>query len=154
LVKKRGGRSKPPRNTVDLEVEPETVQAPIPAPTLQAVPQAPAPPPKPAPTPAPAPATVPAIPVEEKPQPKPGMPTLEEITAYRKKMSFYTEQLTPSVGVGKTQKMRAFITRMSGVAPLEMTSAQWVETLSWFEKQTAEKGLAVLLAHIEATVGA
>lgn len=153
---------------VSLDVEPEVVQTPA-NPQADAVakkeletagfsaPQATSVAPPPAPTQADS-----AVPtqaddankaVEDLLKPDPGMPTTEQMDAYRKKVGAITEQLTPGVGMGKTQKMRAFIAKMSGAAPQNMTNDQWTVMLSWFDKQVAEKGFLGLIAHIDATLG-
>jgi hypothetical protein len=120
-------RKKP--NTVALDVEPEVVQKqPTPAAPVEA------------PAPVQANVAVPvqadvAVPTQANSAPAPvieGLPNKEQMDEYRKKISVYTVQLPASQDLGPTQKMRAFITKMSGAAPQQMTVDQWEEIISFF----------------------
>jgi hypothetical protein len=149
------------KNTVSMDVEPEVVNTPAPAPTAPLIPasvpvSAVVPPPAPpvAPQPAPAPAVPfaqaaaaaarvadgPVVPaagtsVSNQGTGDPGFigkPTDVQMADYRKRVSVYTNELPSSENMGSVQKMRAFITQMSGTAPQLMSTDQWEEMLAWF----------------------
>ena len=155
------------QNTVSLsDVEPETVNgavtpppptpiiapaaAPAPAPT-------PVPPPVPPPTPAPAAAPV-VVPPTGTSVPTqgtgfPGQPSETQMADYRKRVSVYTNELPSSENMGSVQKMRAFITRMSGTAPQLMSTDQWEEMLSWFDGFVAKNQVKGLVKYINDSLG-
>lgn len=146
-------RTRRKKNTVALDVEPETVKAP--AQTTQA--PAPVPPPQePEPIPAPVPAQVnPAVPVQVNPAVAPAgdLPTEAQMTEYRKKIGVFTSQLPASEGMGSVQKMRAFITKMSGTAPQYMTVKQWNETLAWFDDFMSRNQIGGLIKYVNDILG-
>lgn len=138
-------------NTVALDVEPEIINAPKPAasePPLAApttAPVIPAPPP-------PAPEPVKAAP-QPLPAPVAGAPTKEQMDEYRKKISVFTIEIPPSADLGPTQKMRAFITKMSGTPPQSMSVDQWEEVISFFDAFMAKNSMKSLITHINDTLG-
>jgi hypothetical protein len=155
-VAKTPKRARKKANTVALDVEPEVVQKqPPPAAPVQAdvaVPAqahsvvqnplnqevssqvaAPTPPPPP--------------PVTE------GLPTKEQMDEYRKRVSVYTTQLPPSENLGSTQKMRAFITKMSGSAPQDMSASQWDEMISFFEAFVEKNQIKGLIKYVNDLLG-
>ncbi len=100
----------------------------------------------------------PAVPVSGTPVPNqgtefPGKPTAEQMGDYRKRVGVYTAELPSSENMGSVQKMRAFITRMSGAAPQFMTTDQWEETLSWFEAFVAKNAVKGLVKYINDSLG-
>lgn len=72
---------------------------------------------------------------------------------YRKRVGVYTAELPSSENMGSVQKMRAFITRMSGAAPQFMTTDQWEEMLDWFEQFVAKNKLRGLVGYINDSLG-
>lgn len=72
---------------------------------------------------------------------------------YRKRVGVYTAELPSSENMGSVQKMRAFITRMSGAAPQLMTTEQWEETLAWFESFVAKNQVKGLVKYINDSLG-
>jgi hypothetical protein len=82
-----------------------------------------------------------------------GQPSLEQMGDYRKRVSVYTSQLPSSENLGSVQKMRAFITKMSGTAPQFMTVDQWEETLGWFEEFVNRNQIKGLVAYINDNLG-
>jgi hypothetical protein len=154
------------KNTVSMDVEPEVVNTPAPAPTAPLIPasapvSAVVPPPAPlvAPQPAPAPAAAPvAVPAAGTSVPTqgtgfPGQPTDVQMADYRKRVSVYTNELPSSENMGSVQKMRAFITKMSGTAPQTMTTDQWEEMLSWFESFVERNQVKGLVKYINDSLG-
>lgn len=99
-----------------------------------------APPPQPS-------APEPAAPVVE------GLPTKEQMDAYRKRISVYTVQLPPSENLGSTQKMRAFITKLSGTPPQSMTVEQWDEVIGWFDAYVEKHPVKDLIEYINDLLG-
>jgi len=83
----------------------------------------------------------------------PGKPTDAQMTDYRKRVSVYTSELPSSEGMGSVQKMRAFITKMSGAAPQFMTVDQWEEMLSWFEGFVNKNTTKGLIKYINDSLG-
>lgn len=83
----------------------------------------------------------------------PGKPTVEQMADYRKRVGVYTAELPSSENMGSVQKMRAFITRMSGAAPQFMTTDQWEEMLDWFEQFVAKNKLRGLVGYINDSLG-
>jgi hypothetical protein len=81
-----------------------------------------------------------------------GKPTAEQMADYRKKVSVFTSQLPSSENLGSVQKMRAFITKMSGTAPQYMTTEQWEEQLSWFESFVERNQIKGLVKYINETL--
>jgi hypothetical protein len=144
----RPKRTRKSKNTVALDVEPETVSAPVettPQQELAAVEAFLSP------TPAPeanSPATQKAndTPVE-------GMPTKEQMGEYRKRIGVFTAELPSSENMGSVQKMRAFITKMSGTAPQFMTVDQWEETLGWFDAFVSKNATKGLVKYINDCLG-
>ncbi len=152
------------RNVVSLDgPESEVVSNPIPAPVV-------------APASAPTPTTVlvatvapvqpplgaagiPAIQVASAPPPPPhsvdfpGKPSEAQMGEYRKRVSVYTLELPASENMGSVQKMRAFITRMSGFAPQFMTADQWEEMLGWFESFVGRNQVKGLVKYINDSLG-
>ena len=157
----RPKRTRKPKNTVILDVEPETVSAKPAVSTVvetrptQAVavvpPQAnPAPPISvPAVGPDPVQATTPV----ELPVTPAGMPTKEQMDGYRAKVGVFTAQLPASQDLGSVQKMRAFITHMTGAAPQNMTVEQWEKQIAWFESFAVTNGAKGLIKYINDTLG-
>lgn len=82
-----------------------------------------------------------------------GQPTPEQMGDYRKRVGVYTAELPSSENMGSVQKMRAFITRMSGAAPQFMTTDQWEETLVFFESFVAKNQMKGLVKYINDTLG-
>ena len=131
-------------NTVALDVEAEVVQSAKPAVPTQAnlavPPQAYSVAQNPpsegvslqVPAPEPAVKQMASLPPVEM-APVVGMPSKEQMDEYRKKISVYTVQLPPSQDLGPTQKMRAFITKVSGTAPQSMTVEQWDEVIAFID---------------------
>ena len=147
-------RGRKPKNTVALDVEPETVSVPTQA-NAVAPPQAiPAPPPisvpavGPDPVQAAAPAELPVAPVSVA-----GMPSKEQMDSYRKKVGVFTAQLPASADMGSVQKMRAFITKMSTAAPQDMTVVQWEQQIAWFDEFSQRNGTKGLVTYINDTLG-
>jgi len=157
----RPKRTRKPKNTVVLDVEPETVSSKPAVSTVvetrptQAVavvpPQAnPAPPISvPAVGPDPVQATTPV----ELPVTPAGMPTKEQMDGYRAKVGVFTAQLPASQDLGSVQKMRAFITHMTGAAPQNMTVEQWEKQIAWFESFAVTNGAKGLIKYINDTLG-
>ncbi|MGC1493705.1 MAG: hypothetical protein WA798_20255 [Candidatus Acidiferrum sp.] len=160
----RPKRARKSKNTVSMDVEPETVNGavtPPPQPTPIIAPAAvltpsvavTAPPaaqvaPQPAPLPSAAPVAAPADPNEF-----PGKPSAEQMAGYRKRVSVYTSELPASESMGSVQKMRAFITKQSGNPPQDMTSSQWEEMLSFFESFVAKNTIKGLVKYINDSLG-
>ena len=157
----RPKRTRKPKNTVALDVEPETVSSkpavstpaekPPVSETASAPVQAnPAVPiqanPAPVPQPTPLVSQIPAAPVV-------GMPTKEQMDTYRQKVGVYTSQLPASDGMGSVQKMRAFITHYSGAAPQNLTVAQWEEQIKFFDGFAATNGVKGLIKYINDSLG-
>jgi len=82
-----------------------------------------------------------------------GKPSAEQMADYRKKVSVFTSQLPSSENLGSVQKMRAFITKMSGHTPQFMTTEQWEETLAWFEFFVGRNQIKGLVTYINDTLG-
>lgn len=117
--------------------------------TAATLPPVPAPvAPQPAPLPPPVPVQPPAA-LEE----FPGKPTVEQMADYRKRVSVYTSELPSSENMGSVQKMRAFISKMSGAAPQFMTTEQWEEILAWFESFVATNKIKGLVKYINDSLG-
>lgn len=154
-------RARRPKNTVSMEVEPETVSTPE-TPRIIEIPTA-APLPEQViaavPTQAFAAVAVPAVPTTGTPVPNPGTqfpdkPTDAQMSDYRKRVSVYTSQLPSSENLGSVQKMRAFITKMTdGTTPQFMTTEQWDDVLAWFEAFTAKNSMKELVTHINDALG-
>lgn len=142
-------RKKP--NTVALDVEPEVVQKA--SPPLPPPPQVNPVVPIQVPAPEPAVVQVPSSPVET--VPVAGMPTKEQMDEYRKKISVYTVQLPPSQDLGPTQKMRAFITKISGTPPQNMTAEQWDEMIAFIDgfMERNQGNVKNLIKYINDTLG-
>lgn len=155
----KAARSKRPRkakNTVSLDVEPEAVSAPkavstpVEAPVktetvpVQAEPAVPV-----QANPAPE-ANPPAAP---KANPPAGMPNAEQMDSYRKRIGVFTNQLPASDGMGSVQKMRAFITHMTGAAPQNLTVNQWENQIKWFEDFSTTNGIKGLVKYINDALG-
>jgi hypothetical protein len=154
------------KNTVSMDVEPEVVNTPAPAApvsypssSMAAVAASIPPAPPVAPQPAPAPAAAPvAVPVTGTSVPNqgtdfPGKPTEAQMADYRKRVSVYTNELPSSENMGSVQKMRAFITKMSGTPPQTMTTDQWEEMLSWFESFVERNKVKGLVTYINDSLG-
>jgi hypothetical protein len=148
-------RGRKPKNTVSLEgPEPEVVNGP--AVTL---PSAPVPAlaspliPADAPISALVPPTPPPSVLAAPPSDFAGKPTDTQMADYRKRVSVYTSELPSSENLGSVQKMRAFITKMSGTAPQFMTTDQWEEQLSWFESFVAKNQIKGLVKYINDMLG-
>lgn len=153
------------KNAVSLgDVEPETVSAeataPAPAVSVQApvvaavpIPAAPptvaalAPPPQPPPVPTVAPPA--AVPAGD----YPGKPSDEQMKSYRSRVSTFTAQIPASEGQGSVQKMRAFITQMTGKPPAAMTVEEWEDQLSWFDTYVAQHSVKDLVTYIDDFIG-
>lgn len=139
----RARRARKPRNTVTLDVEPEVVSQSPPAPSAPAIAS-----PAPAPAPAvPATAPAPAVPTVA------GQPSPEQMAEYRKKVGAYTAELPSSEGMGSVQKMRAFITHMSGSAPQDMSVSQWEDQITWFEQFVERNKVKGLIKYINDCLG-
>jgi hypothetical protein len=82
-----------------------------------------------------------------------GKPSVEQMADYRKKISVFTSQLPSSENLGSVQKMRAFITKMSGTAPQFMTTDQWEEIAAWFEEFTQRNQIKGLVTYINDALG-
>src|SRR5271157_2319657 len=158
-AKPRRGRK--PKNTVALDVEPETVSVPTqanfaapPQATPASAPVAAAPPPisvpavGPDPVQAAAPAELPVAPASVA-----GMPSKEQMDSYRKKVGVFTAQLPASADMGSVQKMRAFITKMSTAAPQDMTVVQWEQQIAWFDEFSARNSIKGLIKYINDCLG-
>jgi hypothetical protein len=83
----------------------------------------------------------------------PGKPSDVQMAEYRKKVSTYTSELPSSENMGSVQKMRAFITRMSGTAPQFMTVDQWQEMLGWFESFVEKNKIKGLVSYVNDSLG-
>jgi hypothetical protein len=148
----------PEPEVVNKPAQPEQVVTPVSQP-VQAVP-VPAPAAVPPAAPVEAPVIVPtqavaAVPTQANPASTefPGKPTNEQMTDYRKRVSVYTSELPSSEGMGSVQKMRAFITHMSGTAPQFMTTEQWEEMLGFFESFVAKNQVKGLVKYINDSLG-
>lgn len=154
------------KNTVSMDVEPEVVNAPVPAApvsypssSMAAVAASIPPAPPVAPQPAPAPVAAPvAVPAAGTSVPNQGtgfldQPTEAQMADYRKRVSVYTNELPSSENMGSVQKMRAFITKMSGTPPQQMTTDQWEEMLSWFESFVERNQVKGLVKYINDSLG-
>lgn len=146
-------RGRKPKNTVALDVDPETVSAPSQAKPVVPSQAEPAPPLSvpavgPDPVQAAAPAELPVVPT-----PVPGMPSKEQMDSYRKRVGVFTAQLPGSADMGSVQKMRAFITKMSGAAPQDMTVVQWEQQIAWFDEFSQRNGTKGLVTYINDTLG-
>jgi hypothetical protein len=151
-------RARKKANTVSMDgPEPEVVSSPVPTPE-------PAPAPAPAPVSAivapvvPAAAPVSAVVPTSGPAPAPapdaaGKPTDAQMAEYRKRVSVFTSELPSSENMGSVQKMRAFITRMSGSAPQFMTTDQWEEMLGWFDSFVEKNQVKGLVKYINDSLG-
>jgi len=161
----RSRRGRRPKNSVVMGVEPEVVNsASAPAPAPSAAIPAPLPISVPVVGPDPVQTVVPAqvspaVPPQVNPAPPaqpvdfPGKPTTEQMADYRKRVSVYTSELPSSENMGSVQKMRAFITKMSGTAPQFMTTDQWEEQLAWFQSFVEKNGLKGLVKYINDILG-
>lgn len=135
------------KNAVSLgDVEPETVSTQV----ETAVPTqvTPAPPPAPAPVAVAAPTAPVAAPAALS-NDFAGKPTDEKMKEYRTKVSSFTAELPASDGMGSVQKMRTFITHLSGTAPQYMTVDQWDEVLAWFDTTVTKGGMKGVVTYIE-----
>jgi hypothetical protein len=83
----------------------------------------------------------------------PGKPTKEQMDTLRKRVSVYTSELPSSENLGSPQKMRAFITKMSGTAPAFMTLEQWEDQLAWFESFVERNKIKGLVTYINDILG-
>jgi hypothetical protein len=173
-------RARKQKNTISMEVEPETVLTPAPAFASAAIlsglglsrtapPAAPtqavaAVPPQVldvAPLCSPAPAPPPPVPVagtsvSNQGTGDPGFigkPTDTQMADYRKRVSVYTSELPSSENMGSVQKMRAFITKNTGTAPQYMTTDQWEEMLGWFESFVTKNTTKGLVKYINDSLG-
>ena len=81
------------------------------------------------------------------------MPTKEQMDSYRARVGVYTAQLPASQDLGSVQKMRAFITHMSGTPPQNMTVEQWEKQIAWFDDFAARNGEKNLVKYINDTLG-
>lgn len=166
----RPRRARARKNTVSMsDVEPETVNTSVSSATVTVDPVSTPitvvtlPPPQVAPQLAPAPAAAPvaaapAVPPAGTSVPNqgtdfPGKPTEAQMADYRKRVSVYTNELPSSENMGSVQKMRGFITRMSGAVPQAMTTDQWEEMLSWFEGFVAKNQMKGLVKYINDCLG-
>ncbi len=149
------------RNTVSMDgPEPEVVSTPTPipqvapatGPALAAVPVATVAPVQPPPGAAGIPA-IQVAPAPPQPTDFPGKPNDAQMGEYRKRVSVYTSELPSSENMGSVQKMRAFITRMSGTAPQFMTTDQWEEMLGWFESFVGRNQVKGLVKYINDSLG-
>jgi len=161
----RPRRARRQKNTVSMDVEPETVSTPDPQevrqgavnkflfPTVptQAVVAAPPQAPDVAPQPAPVPPV--ATPAALMGTEFPGKPTDAQMADYRKRVSVFTSQLPSSENLGSVQKMRAFITKTSGIAPQFMSTDQWEDTLSWFDGFVSQNTVKGLVKYINDSLG-
>jgi hypothetical protein len=161
-VKPKRARKAP--KTVSLDgPEPEVVSTPLPVPATATVAQATAVTPVIDVVPAQVNSVVPiqanpAVPISGTDVPKegtefPGKPTLEQMGDYRKRVGVYTAELPSSENMGSVQKMRAFITKMSGSAPQFMTTDQWEEMLQWFESFVTKNATKGLIKYINDSLG-
>jgi hypothetical protein len=153
----RPKRTRKPKNTVSLDVEPETVsvKAAVSAVVETPVPVEATPASVPAPEanlPAPQQANL-AAPVQADVAPVAGMPSKEQMGLYRQKVGVYTSQLPASQDLGSVQKMRAFITKQVGATPQDMTVEQWSEMLSWFESFVERNQIKGLVKYINDSLG-
>jgi hypothetical protein len=82
-----------------------------------------------------------------------GKPTDLQMSDYRKRVSVYTSELPSSEGIGSVQKMRAFITKTSGTAPQFMSTAQWDTMLVWFESFVTTNTSKGLVKYINDSLG-
>ena len=144
----RPKRARKPKNTITLDVEPETVSTPK---AVSAPVETPAPIEKPASAPAP-PISVPVV-GPDPIQSVAGMPTKEQMDSYRTKVKVYTDQLPASAELGSVQKMRAFITHMSGAAPQNMTVVQWEKQIKFFQDFVGKNGIKGLVKYINDSLG-
>jgi hypothetical protein len=170
----RPRRARKQKNTVSMEVEPETVSAPAPAaapPQVHSVAQNPPAPVFQAPgthelasiselqaRPNPSPGLLTGVPIPGSSVPIsgtdfPGKPTDAQMADYRKRVSVYTSELPSSENMGSVQKMRAFITKSSGTAPQFMSTEQWEEMLSFFESFVAKNTTKGLVKYINDSLG-
>jgi hypothetical protein len=83
----------------------------------------------------------------------PGKPSKEQMDSLRKRVSVYTSELPSSENLGSPQKMRAFITKMSGTAPAFMTLDQWEDQLAWFESFVERNKIKGLVTYINDSLG-
>jgi hypothetical protein len=141
-------RARKSRKSVSLEVEPEVVNSTAKVAKAETIPAAVPATPLQAPAPEPPKATppAPAAPVV-------GLPSAEQMAEYRKKVGVFTAELPSSEGMGSVQKMRAFITHMSGNPPQDMTVAQWEETIAWFDAFVAKNTVKGLIKYVNDTLG-
>ena len=158
----RPKRTRKPKNTVSLDVEPEVVSAKQAVSTPVETAPASVPASVPAPEANPPAATqansaaptqaqpVSVAPVESNPI---GMPTKEQMDNYRAKVGVYTQQLPASADLGSVQKMRAFITHYSGAAPQSMTVEQWEAQIKFFDEFAAKNGVKNLIKYINDSLG-
>jgi hypothetical protein len=170
----RPRRARKQKNTVSMEVEPETVSAPAPAaapPQVHSVAQNPPAPVFQAPgthelasiselqaRPNPSPGLLTGVPIPGTSVPNsgtdfPGKPTDAQMADYRKRVSVYTSELPSSENMGSVQKMRAFITKTSGTAPQFMSTEQWEEMLSFFESFVSKNTTKGLIKYINDSLG-
>jgi hypothetical protein len=145
-------RARRQKNTVSMDVEPETVSSPAPAavPTqavVAAPPQALDVAPQPAPVP---PVATPAALMGTEFQ---GKPTDAQMADYRKRVSVFTSQLPSSENLGSVQKMRAFLTKQTGTTPQDMQVHQWEDMLSWFDSFVSQHTVKGLVLHINNSLG-
>jgi len=155
-------RARKSRNTVSLDgPEPEvatgpapSVSAPEPPSTAPTAPQPPLTPATPLPTPVAPPAPVSGTTVPNQGTPTfPGQPNDTQMADYRKRVSVYTAELPSSENMGSVQKMRAFITKMSGNPPQSMTVEQWEEQMAFFESFVGKNGIKGLVKYINDVLG-
>jgi hypothetical protein len=152
VVKSRARR---PKNAVVMDVEPETVLSPTAitevVQSIMTSDSAPTPVPPPA---APvAPQADSAAPVQANPVDFEGKPTAEQMAEFRKKVMVYTSELPSSENLGSVQKMRAFITELSGTAPQFMTVKQWQDQIEWFETFVEKHQVKGLVLYINDFLG-
>jgi hypothetical protein len=145
------------RNAVSLgDVEPETVTAPPQADVVvptQALPAEPVSPKQAVSTAAETtPKTETPVPVAQ-PLDFAGKPNDVQMAEYRTKVSVFTAELPSSENMGSVQKMRAFITRQSGVAPQYMTTEQWEDQLAWFDSFVERNKIKGLIKYINDSLG-
>lgn len=146
-------RARKKANTVSMDgPEPEVVSSPASAPEPMPAP-APVPPAAPVASPAPVEPPPPAAAPVAQSTDFEGKPTPAQMDGYRKRVGVYTAELPSSENMGSVQKMRAFITRMSGAAPQFMTTDQWEETLAWFESFVAKNKVKGLVSYINDSLG-
>jgi hypothetical protein len=63
----------------------------------------------------------------------PDKPTDAQMSEYRKRISVYTSELPSSENMGSVQKMRNFLTRMTGTSPQNMTVDQWSDVFAFLD---------------------